>query len=92
MRRNDAQRIQIDMVVPRECCLQQRIDVLVQLSEPLVTLLDIGQHRFNVGFLGFFFTKLAVRGICLGELGLGPRFGSPSLLHSARQCRVFPCR
>jgi hypothetical protein len=45
-----------------------------------------------VGFLGFFFAKLAVRGICLGELGLGPRFGFPSLFHSARQCRVFPCR
>jgi hypothetical protein len=58
----------------------------------LVPFLDIRQHRFNVGFVGFLFAKLALRGVCLGELGLGPRFGFPSLLKSACQCRVFPCR
>ena len=63
MRNSDTQRIQIDIVVPRERCLQERVDVLVDLSELLVPFLDIGQHRFNVGFLGLFFAKLAVRGI-----------------------------
>jgi hypothetical protein len=30
------------------------------------------------------FAKLALRGVCFGELGLGARFGFPSLLQSAR--------
>jgi hypothetical protein len=92
MRNGDTQRIQIDIVVPRERCLQERVDVLVDPSELLVPFIDIGQHRFNVGFLGLLFAKLALRGVCLRELGLGSRFGLPSLLHSARQGRVFPCR
>ena len=84
MRNGDTQRIQIDIIVPRERCLQERVDILVNLSELLVPFLDIGQHRFNVGFLGLFLAKLALRGVCFGELGLGARFGFPSLLQSAR--------
>ena len=52
--------------------------------ELLVPFLDIGQHRFNMGILGLFFAKLALRGVCFGELGLGARFGFPRLLQSAR--------
>jgi hypothetical protein len=50
----------------------------------LVPFLDIGQHRFNMGILGLSFAKLALRGVFFGELGLGARFGFPSLLQSAR--------
>ena len=84
MRNSDTQRIQIDIVVPRERRLQERVDILVDISELLVPFLDIGQHRFNMGILGLSFAKLALRGVCFGELGLGARFGFPSLLQSAR--------
>jgi hypothetical protein len=56
----------------------------VDLSQPLVPFLDLGQHRFDVGFLSFLLAKFAVCSISLGQLSLGAGHSSPSLLQMAK--------